>query len=220
MPIRSRGAALAQLSVVSLYVADGGVQEQSPYVETVRARWMAGGGELWVMAEPVGPTDLAGARAALSYFMEALPSRRASVTSSISAAIAACHQRLRSGGEEEPRLAVALSCVLLRGQKVYLAQAGPALAYVLEAGEARRLKPTLGHVHAVGVAAARPGVSFHHQEMEEGDRVLVAFGVLDEMLPVEGVASLLRPVPSEAMRKVYLLAHDRAPFSALLVYLS
>ena len=109
-------------------------------------------------------------------------------------------------------------CLALRGGDAYLAQAGPAVAYVrTAAGEFRRIAPAAsGFDHALGVAE-----EFDPQltriQLDPGDLVLVASTQLAEILPEAQIERVLSRGSDEVLPELYLLCRDRPNMALVLL---
>jgi len=117
-----------------------------------------------------------------------------SVTSALRAAIAAGGEWLMDRNVNAPapdRLSGSLSCAVLRGSEVVIAQAGPASAYVAQHGTVQHY-PTADAEPATPLGVARANdVRFARVDLQPGDVIVLTDARWATRLPVEAVASAI-----------------------------
>ena len=203
-------------------VADGRVEEEGPWLGSlIRQRPDEEADELYVVIEPASPGSEEFTSQLVDVVTQLYGRDPLSLTGALTRSLRAAHDHLRdwnSRSLREHQVGAGAGCLALRGGDAYLAQAGPALAYVrTAAGEFRRIAPAAsGFDHALGVAE-----EFEPQltriQLDPGDLVLVASTQLAEFLPEAHIERILARDSDEVLPELYLLCRDRPNMALVLL---
>jgi hypothetical protein len=203
-------------------VADGRVEEEGPWLGSlVRQRPDEEADELYVLIEPASPGSEEFTSQLVDVVTQLYGRDPLSLTGALTRSLRAAHEHLREWNRRslrEHQVGAGAGCLALRGGDAYLAQAGPALAYVrTAAGEFRRIVPaTSDFEHALGVAE-----EFEPQltriQLDPGDLVLVASTQLAEILPEAQIERILSRDSDEVLPELYLLCRDRPNMALVLL---
>ncbi len=203
-------------------VADGRVEEEGPWLGSlIRQRPDEEADELYVLIEPAA----AGSEEFTSQLVDVISQLYnrdpLSLTGALTRSLRAAHDHLRDWNRRslrEHQVGAGAGCLALRGGDAYLAQAGPAIAYVLEAGgDFRRIEPPAKDFeHAIGV-----GEDFEPQltriPLSPGDLVLLASTQLTELLPDAQIERIMSRGADDALPELYLLCRDRPNMALVLL---
>src|SRR5512141_17964 len=169
-------------------VADGRVEEEGPWLGSlIRQRPDEEADELYVLIEPATPGSKEFTSQLVDVISQLYNKDPLSLTGALTRSLRAAHEHLRDWNRRslrEHQIGAGAGCLALRGGDAYLAQAGPAIAYVREAGgDFRRIEPPAkDFAHALGVSD-----DFEPQltriPLNPGDLVLLASTQLAELLP-------------------------------------
>lgn len=203
-------------------VAEGRVEEEGPWLGSlVRQRPDEEADELYVLIEPAtaGSEEFTGQ---LVDVISQLYNRDPlSLTGALTRSLRAAHDHLRDWNRRslrEHQVGAGAGCLALRGGDAYLAQAGPAIAYVREAGgDFRRIEPAAKDFdHALGVSD-----DFEPQltriPLNPGDLVLLASTQLAELLPDAQIERIMARGADDALPEFYLLCRDRPNMALVLL---
>ncbi len=203
-------------------VAGGQVQEEGSWLGSlIRQRPDDEADELYVLIEPVSPASAEYTSQLVDVVAQLYNKDPLSLTGALTRSLRAAHEHLREWNRsslKEHHVGAGASCVALRGSDVYLAQAGPGIAYVRTAGGGlRRIQAEQRDFeHAIGVAE-----EFEPQltriNMQAGDLLLVASSSLDTIIPERHVERILARGSDEALPELYLLCRDTPDFSLVLL---
>ena len=135
-----------------------------------------------------------------------------SVTSALRAAITAGGEWLMDRNTTTPvadRQTGGMTCAVLRGTEVYIAQAGLACAYVTQHGSIERLPaPDAEPMPPLGMSRAND-IRFAHAELQPGDGLLLTDARAPSRIPIESIASAMVDAGIEtALRNLEHLAGD------------
>ncbi len=207
---------LATLQIREFHVLSGEVRPSGPYISTAYAKEL-GHASAFVVVEPVGTADDALVEQAIDVLTRSFQRQNLSLTG----AILRCLQAMQDGlldwnrvSLRDQRAGLGVSCLVVRGSEAYLAQTGPALAYMKTGATFRRFisdsdKPPLGFVDAVD-----PVLSRH--TLTAGDVVVLASSSLSYRGNDEISTALSLP-PDEAMHRLQTLAVGPSPCAVLLI---
>ena len=203
-------------------VADGRVEEEGPWLGSlIRQRPEEEADELYVLIEPA----TAGSEEFTSQLVEVVSQLYnkdpLSLTGALTRSLRAAHEHLRDWNRRslrEHQVGAGAGCLALRGGDAYLAQAGPAVAWVREAsGAFRRIEPPARDFdHALGVSD-----EFEPQltriPLQPGDLVLLASTQLAHLLPDAQIERIMTRGADEALPELYLLCRDRPNMALILL---
>ncbi len=151
------------------------------------------------------------------------PSITAALTSAINATNGSL-LKLNAGRDHDETPRVGVNCVALTGNELYIAQAGPSLAYIYSDEKIRRVTPstTKGGVINIEDAMGASGnvhINLQRHEMQNGDIVLLASPSLASLISNDELAIILTAEPDKAIQRVFLVAKKEENFSAVLLTL-
>jgi len=164
-----------------------GVMEPTRIVPLKRDR-----GNLYVVIEAMG--EALGRDEAYHQMMEAIEEKYfgtpGSITFGLCQAIEAANSYLfkeNMSSPREMRRSAGLTCAVLKGNDLYIGQAGPALAYVIHRGELERfprhapwLEGTGTHPSPLGVGE-KAEIDLSHRRVEPGDTILLSSSSLAQV---------------------------------------
>jgi len=203
-------------------IVQGRVEEEGPWLGSfVRQRPDEESDELYAIVEPALP----GSEEFCGQLVEVIGKlyRRdtLSLTGAVLRAVRAAHDQLKEWNRRslrQHRVAAGISCLAVRDQTAYLAQAGPSLAYLRRNdGAFQRIEPDeTDPTEALGLADDfYPQLSRYR--LEPGDQLVIASTNLDELADEETVASILAMGADQALPQLYLLARSLQDFSLILL---
>lgn len=203
--------------VIQFGISNGEAQETSPGIGVFDG--ISEDGPWFYILTETAPTNDEYSRQHLAEIAEQeFSSERTSVTSRLRGALLEAHRWLsqeNQGRMPEHRVMAGATCLAVLGDSIYLAQAGPSLAYLCNAQEIRRIEGP----HA-DQPMGTPGdveVVLNHRSLRKGDLLLLTSRALSRLAAPGVIAALLRSGADEAMQRLYLAVRDEACFSALLV---
>jgi len=201
-------------------VVRGQAQEQGPWLGTF-SRQCADeeADELFVLVEPA----LAGSEEFCEQLVQAVGQVYCqdplSITGALQRSLKAAHDRLRDWNDRslpEHRVAAGATCLAVRGQVAYLAQAGPSLVFHFSEGRLRRLLPEDDAAQPLGLAEEfQPQLS--RFELASGDLLLMVSTRLDDLADEATVSRLLGRGADQVLPELYLLSRGQEEFSAVLL---
>ncbi|MBI2919071.1 MAG: hypothetical protein HYY01_13935 [Chloroflexi bacterium] len=203
---------MAGPQMLQFYVAAGQAWESGPSVGVLHHS--GGGFWLYTHAEASPPPGEEACRRAIACVESVLRDWSLSYTSGLQAALLRAHQEQRERPGSSGRGGMGVTCALLRGGQVYLAQAGPTTAYISSAGGLSVVTPS--STHPMG-GEAEPEVQLHRHHVAAGDVILMASSSLSRLVTPAGIEALLASSMDEAARDLFRLARQEASFSALLL---
>ncbi len=176
--------------------------------------------DLYLLVEPALPGSEEYCNDVANLVGESFHRYRLSVTGGLLRAIQAAHADLRGWNSRSLRdqwVAVGISALAVRGAEAYLAQVGPALAYVRCGDELLSFRP--GIPEAQGPLGLSPQVypHFYRVELASGDAALLASTSLENIVPARSLEGLLAGRPDECLPAIYQAARGLPWFGALLV---
>ncbi|MBI2863841.1 MAG: hypothetical protein HYX94_04690 [Chloroflexi bacterium] len=219
MELWSKTAQLAMLQGNSLADTPGAA------VLKYKSPW--GTGILYIFVEGKGPNVEPACRLivdAIGREFKANPSRKGSLTSGLTVAIRAAHHELVEENRRslaDQRATASVTCIALRENEFYLAQAGQAVAYARLDGQVSRFPaassralPSWSTPLGSDVAVQ---VSLAHRAVKPGDVILMASCLLATK-PVESeLPELLALDPATVLRRLQPVFKDEPAFSALAI---
>lgn len=201
-------------------ILHGQAQEEGPWLGSfIRQRPNDESDELFVLVEPA----LEGSEDFCEQLVQAIGRRYSedtlSITGALQRSLRAAHDHLIDWNRRslrEHRVAAGASCLAVRGQVAYLAQAGPGLAYYFSQGRLQRLLPEDAAAEAIGIAEElQPQIG--RFELAPGDLLLIATSGLDDLADEAAVEHILARGADEALPELYLLSRDQEHFMAVLL---
>ncbi len=209
------------LWVLQFNIVAGQTLEDGPFTGAFPQR---GGGDvpcdLYLLVEPALPGSEEYCNDVVNLVGESFHRYRVSVTGGLLRAIQAAHADLRGWNSRSLRdqwLAMGISALAVRGDEAYLAQVGPALAYVRCGGELRSFRPTIPEAQGPLGLSLQAYPHFVHVDLSVGDVVLLASSTLEKVAMSRPLEHLLAGPPDECMPAIYQAARSLPCFGALLV---
>jgi hypothetical protein len=202
-------------------VADGRVEEEGPWLASLVRRRPDDdqSDELHILIEPASEQGEAYAAQLVDVIAQLYGRDTLSITGALQRALRAAHEHLRDWNRRslpEHQVAAGATCIALRGSEVYIAQFGPALAYVREAGGATRRIDGGDASSALGTADEfEPHIN--RVVLDAGDVVLAASTQLHDVVPPAHVERVLARDPDAITPEFYLLCRDRPNFALVLL---
>lgn len=143
-----------------------------------------------------------------------------SLTGDLLKAIGAAHDNLREWNRKslrEHQVGAGITCLVLRENLAYLAQAGPSLAFYKSSDDFRRLAPEDPEASAVvGLAdTLRPHMT--RFELAPGDLLLFTSPTLSDIADDGAIEELFAAGGEQILSELYLLTRDQEDFSAFLL---
>ncbi len=192
--------------VGQLSIVDGALRESAPNLGVVEPTTIIplkrDKGNLYVVIEATG--EALGRDEAYHRMMEAIKekyfSTPGSITFGLCQAIEAANSYLfkeNISSPREMRRSAGLTCAVLRGNDLYIGQAGPALAYVIHQGELERFPRHAPWLERAGTHPSPLGVrekaeiDLFHRRVEPGDTVLLSSSSLAQVASNEKVMAAL-----------------------------
>ena len=218
--------------VTPIVVQQGDLQEgPSPFVTSFAGRGLLSQVQFHALTETAAAAPEALCQRALTSFQRLIASLgRISLTSALSQALQDCHQELRAANESEPlaaRVGVGLTCLALRDDDLYIAQAGPGLLYLRDTHGVRRVEShSFGGSESsdepserqeLGITPGEIRVSLDRYPFRDEHVFMAAGSALAAAVNYDGLDAILASAPDEAARKLQLLMPDQPFFAALMV---
>lgn len=210
--------------VGELHIVNGQRQESTPFSGAFSAPRRSARGRqddaLFILADPSGSHPLIPdliERIQLAFWR--VPG---SVTAALRTAIEAGNEWLLERNQNAvAKTRAALTCIVLRGSEIFIAQAGAASAYIAHQGQLQRFpaRDTDNNPPALGVARVIE-VRFSHAELHHGDVLLLVNAAFPLRLPDEALASAIVYVGVEtALANLQRLA-DKDSLTSMLIEVS
>jgi hypothetical protein len=203
-------------------VAGGHVAEEGPWLGSlVRQRPDEEADELYILIEPASPASGEFTSQLVNVISQLYHRDPLSLTGALMRSLRAAHDHLRDWNQKslkEHQVGAGASCLALRGGDAYLAQAGPAVAWVRSVdGAMRRIEPeTQDFEHALGVADEfEPRLT--RIQLNPGDLLLAASTALEHTVPEAQIARILARGADDALPELYLLCRDIPDFGLVLL---
>ncbi len=176
-----------------------GLVEQSGHLGMARSK-----GDLFILVEAAGSAKNETERLLVDVLASEYDRASGSITAGLRQAIASANRRLYASNQRalpEMRMAAGVTCAVIRDGDIFLAQAGPALAYVLHQGSLHRApvdSPWLSPERAAAFPymvplGKRPEIDpdFFHSPLEQGDSVLLSSVGLAQVISQVQVKDIL-----------------------------
>ncbi|MDP3046795.1 MAG: hypothetical protein Q8O07_04895 [Chloroflexota bacterium] len=180
-----------------------GLVERTGHLSMARSK-----GDLYILVEAAGATKNETERMLVDVLAGEYDRASGSITAGLRQAIAAANRRLYSANQKalpEMRMAAGVTCAVIRDGDIFLAQAGPALAYVLHQESLHRApvdSPWLSPERAAAFPymfplGKRPEIDpdFFHSPLEQGDSMLLCSVALAQLISQVQVKEILSRGP-------------------------
>jgi hypothetical protein len=215
-----RGRRLAAgISFGQFNISSGSVREDGPYVAVVENR--APGethADLFVVIEPAGLGSDAVCPELLKLISSQFGRPQYSLTGNLLQCLRAAQEHLRSynkAAAPEEQAAAGASCLALRANVAYLAQVGPAVAYLRHDGHLRTFQPLEPEEQAALGTTLACSPCFSRLDLAHGDTLLLVSSRFRSLVDDETADMLLSLPPGEALPEIYTAARGEREFSAL-----
>ncbi len=219
--LAQRGGRLKRGEFAHFALVDGQVQERGP--------WIAGpldgpDGLLYLVSGSTSPQGATAASQALVAIQREWSQRGLSATRRLILGLRSAHLQLLEANRQllpGQRHGLGVTCLLLRPDGVYLAQAGPTVAWLATADGVERM--AAGHAPGPlgqGWIGLDEGLDIgaHNLVGRAGDQLrglLVSSYSLADLVQPEGLATQLARAPHAALTHLYLAARERGTGSVL-----
>ncbi|MBI2866840.1 MAG: hypothetical protein HYX97_00725 [Chloroflexi bacterium] len=209
------------------HISDGQAVEKSGWIGVFEKAGASRKAALGVVADVAeGDADEEVAASLVQTIAKEFSRGGPTVTSALTTAMHSAHSQLkaRNGAKEwESRMYAGVTCGALQGSDLYLAQAGPSLAYIYSDDRIKRCLPPY-NVKQIqtreSLGAPRDiQVHFQHQQMRDGDLLLITSPSLNQLITNDELAIIMTSEPDKAIQRLYLVAKKTPGFSALLMAL-
>lgn len=199
-------------------IAHGEVVEHGPWLVERRRTQDDQPVRLLVLAEPVAPGseefchEVADAVAAL-FRREAL-----SVTGGLLRALRQAHANLAEWNRRslrEHQVAVAVTCVVVKGREVTIAQVGPTVAFVRDGKVLRRLSASGPAAQPLG--GSDPIEPAFERVLLPAEELLLVTANVEAAIGNEAIEEALAAGPERALAELFLRTRDLADMTAVLV---
>ncbi|HLE81862.1 MAG TPA: hypothetical protein VJA25_11270, partial [Dehalococcoidia bacterium] len=204
--------------VTQLNIVQGSAQEEGPYTH-VHA--LPGEGEpayLFLLFEAKGPTPEATCAGAAETFLQTFSETRRSVTGRLVEALRTVHEALlweNNHSLQEHQTTLGAVCLYLKGSDLYLAHAGPTLAYVIGPGGGRHLAPAPGGPAPQLGSPREPPVWVRHHHLAPEESILLASSDLAQSGNERELFGAFQQGLEEGMVAVYRRSQMERGFAAL-----
>jgi hypothetical protein len=202
---------IVQGQVYELGPWQGSFSHPSPEGDTV---------ELYLLAEPAFPGSEEFCGQLVEVVGRLYQRENLSLTGGLLRSLRAAHEHLREWNRKslrEHQVGVGASCVAVRGQLAYLAQAGPSLAYHLGGHQLRRVTPLTSEAAAPIGSDGEFLPELSRYELEPGDLLLLASPRLASLADDEIVAGILDRGVDDLLPELFRLTRDLPDFSVYLL---
>ncbi len=202
-------------------MAAGKAEEQQAEVGVIQQGWLRQKRRLYVLAEAIrGDPELC--RRAVEVIKLTFSKGKLSVTSRLTNALQAAHritQDENSGRRTETRAGLGVTCAVVQGEDVFIAQAGPSLAYLSDDKGLQKIVPHQqdGEDDQPLGLAEELHVQLRHSRPEGDYALLLTSSALGGLVSEEDLASLVSSEPAPRMHQFYTLVKGEGHFPALLV---
>ncbi len=170
--------------------------------------------DLHILAEPSGPKAEEFGAQAIEAIGRDFVKDTLSLTGGLARALRTTNQVLldwnrRSIAKEQ--VSVGVTAAAVRGPTVYLAQAGPTLAFVRKSGSLTRIVPADQAAIALGEGPVEP--ELRRLDLEPGDVVIVASLAIESLVDAEALEALLDRGTDVALPELYLRTREQQNFA-------
>lgn len=211
----------AQYWTAQLHIHAGVASEEAPEIAFAeRSDEQGRPVALYLVAEPIRPGSERFLEEFVTRIGEEFLTTPGSLTGALQRAIRNRHEELldwNRGSLPRDQAGYGLSCLLARGGEVYLAQAGPSLAYVRSGDRVRVQQPLSDRAaRPVGLADVT-AAEFTRLDLGEGDYALLMSSNARAALP-EAALNALRDLPADAvLSALYPLLRTLPRVAALVI---
>lgn len=202
-------------------ISRGQAQEMGPF-QGVFTRVRPGDEQvdLYVLVHPALPASEEFCGQIVAVIGRLFERQSLSLTGDLLKAIGAAHENLRDWNRKslrEHQVGAGITCLVLRENLAYLAQAGPSLAFHKSGDGFRRLTPEEPEASAVvGLGdTLRPHMT--RFELAPGDLLLFASPTLSDIADDGAIEELFAGGGEQILSELYLLTRDQEDFSAFLL---
>ena len=201
-------------------IVGGAVREHGPWFLERERSQDDGVVRLLILVEPIDERSAPFCEQVADAVAELFIHESASVTGGLLRAIRRAHANLEEWNRRslrEHRVAVGITCAVIRDGEVTIAQAGPGVVYVRDAQGLRRLAPEAGTPAANplgGVEAVDPAFS---SERSTQSLILLVSSVVEQRLGVAAIGAVLEAGPDRALAELFTRTRAIQDMTAVLV---
>jgi hypothetical protein len=199
----------------------GQAQEQGPCLGLFQGNRADGDPvDLFVLVEPTNPASEQYAQQIIDAIADLIQQEQLSMTGALVRSVQAAHETLLDWNRKslrEHQVGVGISCLAIRHEFAYLAQAGPCLANIWNGESLEEVTPLLDE-------AAKPLGSdgqFYPEvrriELHDGTMLLLSSPALADLLDQRSLAEVFKHGPEEAVMDLYARTRHLSDFSLVVV---
>lgn len=204
-----------------LHIADGAASEDAPEIAyATRPDPQGGSADLYILAEPERPGSEPFIGELVSAIGEDFLAGEGSLTGIVQRAIQDRHAELRDWNRASlphDQASYGLSCLLVHGRDLFLAQIGPSLAYYRQGDRLLRRRPASAPAREPLGRADIAQPEFSQLELGPGDWVLLISSAAANAIGEEALAALRRLAPDDVLPALYPMLQSLPRLSALVV---
>lgn len=209
----------AGISFGHFNIVGGVVREDGPYVGVIEDRTPAETlADLYAVIEPARPGSEVFCPELLHLIAGQFGRPQYSLTGNLLQSLRAAQEHLRAWNKTAPperQAAVGASCLAVSGAAAYLAQLGPAVAYLRHDGHLRRFEPLEPEAQAPLGTTIACSPCFNRFELSQGDTLLLVTSRFANLIDDETADLVLSLPAGEALPEIYKAARRETEFSAL-----
>ena len=205
--------------VTQLNIVHGSPQEEGPYTFVEALGQEGASAYLFLLFEADGPNPQEACKRAIELYLETFEGSKLSLTGRMIEGLRTIHEAVLWENRHslpEHQITIAGLAAYLRGDDLYLAHAGPSLAYIISPTNARHLAPAPGSPSPRLGAVSDPPVWVRRHSLVTDEVVLLA----GSCLAVNGERAWLdsfRKGVEEGMVGVYRAARRNPEFAAMII---
>ena len=216
---------MSSLWVSQFNIVGGEAQQEGPWLAAFpdHSHGDTEPSDLYLVVEPALP----GSEEICAHLVAAIGQlfhrRKLSLTGGLLWALRAAHEQLRDWNRKslkEHRVAAGTSCLAVRGSEAYLAQVGPAIAYIRLRGGLQRMQPHIPDAQEPLGLYEEFWPAFSRHELSAGDRLLLATSNLAAAVGNQEVMTALALRAEECLAPLYQQARHLSDCGALLLALA
>lgn len=206
--------------VTQLNIVHGSAQEEGPYTFVQSLSQDGEPSCLFLLFEVDGPTPQEACQRATELYLETFEGSRLSTTGRLLEGLRTVHEAVlweNRHSMPDQQITLGALAVYLRGEDVYLAHAGPSLAYVIGPKGARHLAPAPGSPSPRLGAVSEPPVWVRHHHFAPHEVMLLATSCLASDGNERELLASFQGSTEDGMVAVYRWARGNQEFAAMTI---
>ena len=206
--------------VTQLNIVHGSAQEEGPYTLVQSLTQDGDPSCLFLLFEVEGPTPQEACERAAELYLETFEGSKLSTTGRLLEGLRTVHEAVlweNRHSMPDQQITLGALAVYLRGEDVYLAHAGPSLAYVIGPKGARHLAPAPGSPSPRLGAVSEPPVWVRHHHFAPYEVMLLATSCLVSGGNERELLASFQGNTEEGMVAVYRWARGNQEFAAMAI---